>query len=156
MQTIAIINRNTDAIETFYLDTAPNQSKFGGPWGWPSHTAHVAVPSHLHQDVVKAVRVSSLPPVDASVVDVVEYSLEVDPVKLEEKTERKWDSVRSMRNAKLTDSDWTQMPDVPLSAEYKLAWQAYRQALRDFPSSLTDADVRDQELSSMQWPTPPV
>lgn len=31
----------------------------------------------------------------------------------------------------LLNSDWTQLPDSPLSAEKKAEWAAYRQALRD-------------------------
>jgi hypothetical protein len=31
----------------------------------------------------------------------------------------------------LAESDWTQLPDVPLSAEQKTAWATYRQQLRD-------------------------
>lgn len=37
--------------------------------------------------------------------------------------------VKSQRNILLTQSDWTQLPDVPLQA--KQAWAEYRQALRD-------------------------
>lgn len=36
--------------------------------------------------------------------------------------------VRKERNAKLAESDWTQIPDVPVD---KQAWATYRQALRD-------------------------
>ena len=32
----------------------------------------------------------------------------------------------------LSDSDWTQLPDVPLAT--KEAWAVYRQELRDIPS----------------------
>jgi hypothetical protein len=32
----------------------------------------------------------------------------------------------------LQNSDWTQLPDVPLTEEQKAAWATYRQALRDF------------------------
>jgi Phage tail assembly chaperone protein len=39
--------------------------------------------------------------------------------------------VRQERNLKLTNSDWTQLPD---SAADKTVWAAYRQALRDLPS----------------------
>lgn len=39
---------------------------------------------------------------------------------------------RFERNAKLASTDWTQMPDVPLTAEAKSAWATYRQALRDY------------------------
>lgn len=37
--------------------------------------------------------------------------------------------VTSQRNALLSKSDWTQLPDVPLAT--KEAWALYRQALRD-------------------------
>jgi hypothetical protein len=38
-------------------------------------------------------------------------------------------SVRDQRNAKLADSDWTQLSDSPEAN--KAAWSTYRQALRD-------------------------
>ena len=41
--------------------------------------------------------------------------------------------MRAMRDDALNASDWTQMPDVPLSPEQRAAWAAYRQALRDLP-----------------------
>lgn len=40
-------------------------------------------------------------------------------------------SVRAERNRRLSDSDWTQLPDSPPDA---LAWGVYRKALRDLPS----------------------
>lgn len=43
--------------------------------------------------------------------------------------ETQWPVVRAQRNARLSASDWTQLPDVPLAT--KEAWAAYRQALRD-------------------------
>jgi len=43
--------------------------------------------------------------------------------------ETQWPVVRSQRNALLSASDWTQLPDVPLAT--KEAWATYRQALRD-------------------------
>jgi hypothetical protein len=42
--------------------------------------------------------------------------------------EHQWAHVRSDRNARLSASDWTQLPDAPVDAA---AWAAYRQALRD-------------------------
>lgn len=38
------------------------------------------------------------------------------------------------RNSLLANSDWTQLADVPLTAEEKADWATYRQALRDVPS----------------------
>jgi hypothetical protein len=53
---------------------------------------------------------------------------------------------RGQRNAKLTSCDWTQLPDCPLTAEQKTAWQAYRQALRDY---------MDGWLPGKPWPVEP-
>jgi len=50
--------------------------------------------------------------------------------------------VINQRNVLLAESDYTQLLDVPLSAEEKAAWKEYRQELRDvtkqegFPSSV--------------------
>jgi hypothetical protein len=47
----------------------------------------------------------------------------------------------------LIASDWTQLPDAPLSATQKTAWATYRQALRDLP---------DQEAWPLvTWPQKP-
>lgn len=55
------------------------------------------------------------------------------------------ESIRRKRNSLLTQSDWTQMPDSPLSEEKKTEWAVYRQQLRDItidldPSSITHWD----------------
>lgn len=55
---------------------------------------------------------------------------------------------RSRRDEKLAESDWTQPPDSPLSAEQKAAWAAYRQALRDVPET-ANAD------GWVTWPAKP-
>ena len=49
--------------------------------------------------------------------------------------------MRNKRDALLAQSDWTQMPDSPLSDSKKQEWATYRQALRDFPASWTPADT---------------
>jgi hypothetical protein len=46
-----------------------------------------------------------------------------------------WTSVRSSRDKMLKASDWTQLPDVALSADKQREWAEYRQELRD----ITDA-----------------
>lgn len=40
-------------------------------------------------------------------------------------------SNKATRNAKLSDTDWTQLADVPLTEQCKADFAAYRQALRD-------------------------
>ena len=42
--------------------------------------------------------------------------------------------IRVLRSDLLSDSDWTQMPDSPLTAEQRTQWQMYRQELRDLPA----------------------
>ena len=60
--------------------------------------------------------------------------------------------LKSQRNILLKNSDWTQMPDSPLTTEQKADWATYRQALRDLPSTLlgTEAVIEDA-----LWPTEP-
>jgi hypothetical protein len=50
---------------------------------------------------------------------------------IEQRLAAKWDAVRSRRDKELAASDWTQLPDVALTAEKVSEWSAYRQALRD-------------------------
>jgi len=45
--------------------------------------------------------------------------------------------MREKRSGLLALSDWTQMPDSPLTDEQRGAWADYRQKLRDFPSTWT-------------------
>ena len=59
--------------------------------------------------------------------------------------------LRVERDILLKESDWTQLPDSPLSAEKKAEWAAYRQALRDLP---INADTSLQ-YKDIQVPTPP-
>lgn len=44
--------------------------------------------------------------------------------------------LRSERNSLLSQCDWTQLPDAPLSNEKKQEWANYRQQLRDLPDTV--------------------
>lgn len=59
--------------------------------------------------------------------------------------ETEWPLVRAERDRRLLASDWTQLPDVPLST--KEAWASYRQALRDI--------TLQADPFNIVWPTPP-
>ena len=59
-----------------------------------------------------------------------------------------WGRVRAERDRRLSDCDWTQVADAPLTAEVKQAWADYRQALRDIPQEQDDPD-------SIVWPETP-
>lgn len=56
--------------------------------------------------------------------------------------------IRAQRNELLTQSDWTQSRDSPLSTEKQNAWATYRQALRDITKTVADP-------TQVTWPTPP-
>ena len=51
--------------------------------------------------------------------------------------------MRLVRDRLLAASDWTQMPDSPLTDEQRAAWAQYRQALRDAPASWVPAPTWD-------------
>ena len=45
-------------------------------------------------------------------------------------------ALRAERDRLLRESDWTQLPDAPLTAAERAEWAAYRQALRDLPQEV--------------------
>ena len=53
-----------------------------------------------------------------------------------------WAEFRAKRDRLLQASDWTQMPDSPLSDSKKAEWASYRQTLRDLPQKwASDVDL---------------
>lgn len=66
--------------------------------------------------------------------------------------------LRMWRDRLLAESDWTQMPDSPLTDSQKTQWATYRQSLRDMTDTystvpLTDKGVMDE--TQITWPTKP-
>lgn len=61
-----------------------------------------------------------------------------------EALEEMWLSVRTIRAGRLKESDWTQMPDSPLTADQRSEWQMYRQQLRDITDDYAHATSGDQ------------
>lgn len=75
----------------------------------------------------------------------------VDPaVRAQEQSDTLVASNRDTRNQLLSDSDWTQMPDSPLTDEAKALWVTYRTALRD-----TTSHSNWPNLEEADWPTKP-
>ena len=58
-----------------------------------------------------------------------------------------WFVIRGQRLRKLRASDWSVLPDIPITAEKKSEWEAYRQALRDITTQ--------PDPFNITWPTPP-
>ena len=55
---------------------------------------------------------------------------------------------RTIRNALLAASDWTQANDSPLANDKKIEWATYRTALLDLPSNKSWPDVTFPEEPS--------
>ena len=66
-----------------------------------------------------------------------------------------WKELRSLRDRKLTQCDWTQTLDAPLTEEQKTSWKIYRQALRDLTKNITDPKVLVNNPNDLEWPTRP-
>ena len=66
-----------------------------------------------------------------------------------------WKEFRDLRNKKLTECDWTQTLDAPLTEEQKTSWKIYRQALRDLTKNITDPKVLVNNSNNLGWPTKP-
>jgi len=56
---------------------------------------------------------------------------------------------RSVIKYELSNSDWTQIPNNPLTPEYSAEWAVYRQSLRDFMATWepsNEADLPDPPM----------
>jgi hypothetical protein len=67
---------------------------------------------------------------------------------ISERLQQQWFQIRSIRNTYLSESDWTQLPDSPLSEIKKQEWIIYRQSLRDV--------TNQEDPFNIEWPTKPV
>lgn len=71
--------------------------------------------------------------------DFHEYNLELglweDTRSVEELIAECQQELRRIRQRLLSQSDWTQFPDSPLTEAQKVEWQVYRQSLRDMPQT---------------------
>lgn len=77
--------------------------------------------------------------------DIIALSHEELEIKL---LENHKNLVRQERDKKLSECDWTQNIDSPLSEEMKHEWRLYRQILRNLPSTIID-------ISPIIWPSKP-
>lgn len=63
-----------------------------------------------------------------------------------------WSELRTLRDQRLTESDWTQVADAPLTEDQKFSWQIYRQALRDLPENISDPKPLVLDPNHSDWP----
>ena len=60
-------------------------------------------------------------------------------------------SLRVQRNGLLANSDWTDLPNAPLTDEKKAEWQTYRTNLRDITNGLTTV----KQVEDVEFPEKP-
>jgi predicted house-cleaning noncanonical NTP pyrophosphatase (MazG superfamily) len=60
---------------------------------------------------------------------------------IDQRLSKKWQEVREERGGRLNSSDWTQLPDSPLTEEQKNAWRQYRQELRDITNQANPFEI---------------
>ena len=61
--------------------------------------------------------------------------------KNQDKITKEWSDVRTQRNYLLSECDWTQISDAPITDENKQQWKIYRQDLRDITNASTPQQV---------------
>lgn len=64
-------------------------------------------------------------------------------------------SIRSERNVKLLQTDWTQILDNSLTAAERTEAQTYRASLREIPAVVAANISNYQTVESIPWPTAP-
>jgi len=66
---------------------------------------------------------------------------DADTETINKRREIKWSEVRSSRDSLLSESDWTQFNDSPISGSTLTDWQTYRQSLRDITNQSDPYDI---------------
>jgi len=92
--------------------------------------------------------VTEVTPTLSGSVYVQTYNItDADEETINKRREIKWSEVRSNRDSLLSECDWTQFNDSPISGSTLTDWQTYRQSLRDITNQSTPYDIT--------WPSKP-
>jgi len=92
--------------------------------------------------------VLEITPILSGSVYVQTYQItDADSETIEKRKEIKWAEVRTTRNTLLSESDWTQFQDSPITGSTLTEWQTYRQSLRDVTTQ--------SDPYNIVWPTIP-
>ena len=92
--------------------------------------------------------VTEVTPALSGSVYVQTYNItDADEETINKRREIKWSEVRSNRDSLLSECDWTQFNDSPISGSTLIDWQTYRQSLRDITNQSTPYDIT--------WPNKP-
>jgi len=92
--------------------------------------------------------VLELTPTLSGSVYVQTYEIsDADETTINTRKEIKWSEIREQRNQLLSDCDWTQFQDSPITGSELTQWQTYRQELRNITTQ--------ENPYNIVWPTKP-
>lgn len=92
--------------------------------------------------------VTEITPTLSGSVYIQTYEItDADTETINKRKEIKWSEIRSTRNTLLSESDWTQFQDSPITGSSLTDWQTYRQSLRDVTTQSDPYDIT--------WPNKP-
>ena len=100
---------------------------------------------HVEKRDYSVTEITDITPYNAAKTKWVEADQAAKTPKTNEQLETE---VRIERGQRLDESDFTVLPDSPLSDSKIAEWKTYRQALRDLPANTTD-------WANPPYPTPP-
>jgi hypothetical protein len=67
--------------------------------------------------------------------------VDADEITITTRKEVKWEEIREQRNQLLSESDWTQFQDSPITGSQLTLWQTYRQELRNITSQSNPFEI---------------
>tara|TARA_R100001086_G_scaffold227400_1_gene146520 strand:+ start:791 stop:1135 length:345 start_codon:yes stop_codon:yes gene_type:complete len=90
----------------------------------------------------------------------IKYNEEQNKIWEDGKYDRTINNLRLARNSLLLKSDWTDLPNAPLTDEKKLEWQNYRNQLRDITEGLNtikkiETKMKVENGKFVNFPTQP-
>jgi len=185
MAKIKIVKRSDLSIQTTYEADAPEQHKYGGPWGDPNKTKHVQVPAGADEECVTAqwsqeywskdgeadVTTDPQDPTwthHPSVIELVEDQTLLY-AKQQKGRDDKLGELRTQRDKRLEKADnqlKKHADSDPNAIATEADWQSHRIALRDLTDSYKDAqddtrgtsalDAYSADMSDFDgWPVEP-
>jgi hypothetical protein len=138
MKTFIIVKKETLEIMGSYEAEQKDDTSANRSWLQAEPmAAHLELTEGLDKDTCEAY------------MDGEQMKLRLSEAKVDAQLEMAWTVLRDKRDAKLTETDKFMLPDFPISEGNKALIEAYREALRDLPSQVSDP--RDE----VEWPTKP-
>ena len=166
---IAIKNKKVISIHEIEWKCRKNAKGLSKPeyWTWLESVTTEGVPDYSGEDyevVETEVDVQGFNQsghITSAIGEGISYHLKWDASKKEVVTDddaktawelaQEWKRIRAERNRLLSESDWTQGGDSPLTTQKKSDWAKYRTSLRTLPEDQSSKT----KYSDITWPTKP-